>query len=556
VVPRRIVPSPRRLVPPALKLLALSGLSASDLTPPSPTSSASAAGPFGVPNEGRLLTRVQYDSSVRDVFKGLVLGHFSSGFPVENEVAGFSTNAHSHQASSWLVEAHLLASEAVSLQVIAALPQLLPCAATLADSACGHAFIDEYAERAFRHAASAEELAPLYTLFDEVLGTQGFDVAIGMSVESLLQSPQFLYRLEVVKELAAPGIYRVSDWEIASRLSYLFWNSIPDDELRQSARLNQLHEATDIEHQARRLAADSRTQDTLRDFATQWLGMRKLNSIARKTTAGVSTDLNESWKASLSQFAVQSLWGPDGGVKTLLLSSRVYLDEELAQIYGVPVPADTPNGALFAADLLGERVGLLTQPGLMALLAHAEQSAPIQRGVFVREHLLCQPPSAPPVAANVTPPDPDRSLTTRQRFVAHTQQPDCAGCHRMFDGLGLALEGFDQVGAFRDQENGLPLDLTGEIYGTFDTSIEGVFDGPDELAKRLAGSAQVRDCLVTEWYRYSMGRFDETVDTNDIKSVAQSAEAAGGGFAEIMVRLALSDAFRFRTETPVDEDLY
>jgi hypothetical protein len=508
-----------------------------------------------VPNEGRLLTRVQYEASVRDLFKGLVQGPFSAGFPAENEVAGFSTNAVSHRATPWLVEGYLLASEAVSAQVIAALPQLLPCAATAQDSACGRAFVDEYTLRAFRRPPTTEELAPLYAVFDEVLGTQGFETATAMVVESLLQSPQFLYRLEVTHDTVSEGVYRVSDWEMASRLSYLFWNSVPDDELRSRAALGQLHETPDIEQEARRLASDPRTQETLRDFTDQWLSLNKLGSAARKTPRGNGTELNASWKASLSQFAVQSLWGATGGVKTLLLSPRVFLNQELAQVYGASVPAETPSNAFFAADFPGQRIGLLTQPGLMALLAHAEQSAPIQRGVFIREHILCQTPPAPPPSVNAKPPALDPSLTTRERFAAHTQQPDCAGCHRMFDGMGLALEGFDQTGAYRKQENGLPLDLTGEIYGTFDTSISGAFTGPDELAQRLAGSYQVRDCLVTEWYRYSMGRFDENVDLASVKAVAQTAEAFGGGFAEIMVRLALSDAFRYRNDTPVEEEL-
>jgi Protein of unknown function (DUF1592)/Protein of unknown function (DUF1588)/Protein of unknown function (DUF1595)/Protein of unknown function (DUF1587)/Protein of unknown function (DUF1585) len=525
------------------------------LEPPSPTASVP-AGPLAVPSEGRLLTRVQYDASVRDLFKGLVHGPFTAGFPTENEVAGFATDARSHQASSWLVEAHLLASEAVAAQVVAELPTLLPCSVAGRDRACAHAFVEEYSARAFRREVTAEELAPLRALVDEAFDTLDFDHAIGMSVESLLQSPQFLYRMEYAGELAAPGIYRVSDSEMASRLSYFFWNSIPDDTLIERARSLQLHDPRDIEEEARRLAADPRAQATLRDFTSQWLGIRKVDSIARQTPLGTGKELNSAWKASLSEFAVQSLWGPDGGVKNLLLSPRVFLTEEMAEIYGAPVPAGTPSDALFAADFSGQRFGLLTQPGLMALLAHADQTAPSQRGVFVREHILCQPPPQPPPEVNATPPDPDPNLTTRARFLVHTQQSECAGCHRMFDGIGLAFEGFDQAGVYRSEENGLPVDMSGEVYGTYDKSIAGDFVGPEELAQRLAGSYQVRDCLVTEWYRYSMGRFDETVDLAGVKAVAASAEAAGGGFAEIMIHMALSDAFRFRTEVAVKEELF
>lgn len=522
----------------------------------SSTSGSEPTVPLAVPNEGRLLTRVQYDASVRDLFKGLPRVSFTGGFPAENEVMGFATDVRSHQASAWLVEAHLLASEAVAAEVVAALPQLLPCAATAHDAACAHAFVDEYGERAFRRELAAEERAPLVEAADEMFAGEGFDAAIALVVESLLQSPQFLYRMEYAAEQEAPEVYRVSDVEMATRLSYLFWSSIPDDELRERAREGRLHEVADIESQARRLAADPRTQVTLRDFTSQWLGIPKLDSVSRQTPLGAGTQLNSAWKASLSEFAVQSLWGTDGGVTKLLRSPTVYLTPVMAQVYGASIPEGTAADAVFAAEFPGQRYGLLTQPALMALLAHPEQSAPSQRGVFVREHVLCQPPPDPPPSVAATPPDPDPTFTTRERFRMHTQQPDCAGCHRMFDGLGLSLEGFDQAGIHRTQENGLPVDVSGEVYGSRDTSIQGAFDGPDELTRRLAGSYQVRDCLVTEWYRYSMGRFDETLDLVAVTEVAEIAQAAGGGFAEIMVRLALSEPFRFRTATVVDEALF
>ncbi len=414
--------------------------------------SSEPAGPLAVPNEGRLLTRIQYDASVRDIFKGQLEGTFTDGFPTENEVMGFATDAHSHQASSWLVESHLLASEAVSAQVLAALATLLPCSATTRDAACAHAFLDEYGPRTFRRDLTAEELAPLNELIDEVLTTQGFEETIAMTVESLLQSPQFLYRVDFADDEESPGVFRVSDVEMATRLSYLFWNSIPDDELRERARSGQLHELADIEAQARRLAADPRTLSTLRDFTHQWLSLRKLDGLARQTPAGTASELNAAWKASLWEFATQSLWGPDGGVRNLMSSSRVYLTPQLAEIYGATVPEGTASDALFAAEFPGERFGLLTQPALMALLAHPDQTAPSQRGVFVREHILCQPPPAPPPTVNPTPPDPDPTLTTRERFLVHTQQPDCAGCHRMFDGIGMSFEGFDQAGLYRTEE--------------------------------------------------------------------------------------------------------
>jgi Protein of unknown function (DUF1592)/Protein of unknown function (DUF1588)/Protein of unknown function (DUF1595)/Protein of unknown function (DUF1585)/Protein of unknown function (DUF1587) len=508
-----------------------------------------------VPSEGRLLTRLQYNNSARDVFKGLVAADFSAGFPAENEVVGFGTNAQFHRATPWLTEAQMMAADAVATAVLGRLAELLPCSVDVADEACAQYFIQEYGERAFRRPLTESEIAPLLDVYRSGKSERDFAAGISWVVQALLQSPQFLYRFDLSKDtpLQVAGAYQLSDTEMASRLSYFFWNSIPDEELRARAAAGELRTKEQIESQARRLLADPKTEATLLDFTRQWLGGYKFASLVRVAPDVSEQAYNQDWQQSLQTFIDHALLGPNGGMDALFNSPTVYLNQRLAGLYGVPVPSTAGENEFFSVELPGERFGLLTQPGLMALLAHADQSAPIQRGVFIRTKLLCQPPPDPPPSVDPTPPDPDPGATTRERFAQHTAEEGCAGCHRLIDGLGLPLEGFDNLGRVRTTENGLNLDLSGEVFATRDTSIVGTFNGPSELAKRLAASSQVESCLVTQLYRYGSGRVEATEDLCSLAQAGHTFHAAGGNFGEMMVAMAVSDAFRYRTETAVGE---
>jgi hypothetical protein len=212
------------------------------------------------------------------------------------------------------------------------------------------------------------------------------------------------------------------------------------------------------------------------------------------------------------------------------------VDGALAPLYGAqPGAFDDAN-----------RAGILTQPGLMAMLAHSDQSAPVQRGKFVREQLLCQLLPPPPPDVDTTPPDPDPSATTRERFRQHSADARCSSCHRLLDNVGFGLEAFDHLGRFRADENGLPIDATGNLVDAGDAEIEGAFDGALELTSRLAGSPQVEACLATQWFRYTMGRAEQDTDACSLEEVKAAFASSGGNFRELLVALATSDVFRFR----------
>lgn len=380
-------------------------------------------------------------------------------------------------------------------------------------------------------------------LFRNASGQWGFDKGIELVLQAFLQSPQLLYRTESLTDWNAGrvegGAVLLDSYQVASRLSYFLWNTMPDDELFALADAGQLTDAEAVRAQAYRMLDDPRARQTVADFHEQWLGMDKFAGLARVVPGDESGDdgrFNASWQSSLEQFVQHVFWESGGDVAALLGSSSVFVDETLAPLYGVePGVFEDPS-----------RAGILTQPALMSMLAHSEQSAPVQRGKFVREQLLCQQLPPPPPDVDTTPPDPDPSATTRERFRQHSADARCSSCHRLLDNVGFGLEAFDHLGRFRAEENGLPIDATGNLLDAGDPAIEGAFDGALDLAARLAQSPQVEACLATQWFRYSMGRAEQDADVCSLEQVKAEFASSGGNFRELLVALATSDAFRFR----------
>lgn len=515
-----------------------------------------------VPSEGRLLTRLQYQNSVVDLFDGKIAGNWVLDFPAENEVMGYRTNAQFHRATPWLVEAHLVAAEAIAAQVVRQLDGLLPCSAHASDGDRAHACADEllerYASRAFRRPLAGAERAVFLDLFDgEWTATSSFRAAAQLVVEAILQSPQFLYRVE------PPGDgsdAELSDYELAARLSYLLWNTIPDEELWQAASSGTLREPTVLRAHAERLLDSPRAGATVADFTEQWLGLANLTSAVRRvgvtvSEQGVSVPLvdnrySSAWQTSLTSF-VRHLVTSGGTFEELFRSPTIFVNRELATLYGSAVPDSSNSDAFFPVmHPESERTGLLSQPALMALLSHPDQSAPILRGAFVREVLLCDPPPPPPPTVDPTPPALDPEATTRERFAQHTSSTACSGCHRLIDPIGLGLENYDELGRFRTEENGRSLDVSGEIVKAREEQLDGPFVGPHELSLRLASSKHARACLVTQWYRYGMGRVEQAVDLCSIRQAYDRLSDSEGNLRQMLLGLVESDAFRRRGATP------
>jgi hypothetical protein len=504
--------------------------------------------------EARLLTRLQYDNTVRDLLGDLSVP--ARNFPDENTLLGFGNNADAHRETLLLAEQHLSAAEDLAAAAIArGTAQLLPCDASDHSEACVSKFITQFGYRAFRRPLLDEESGPLLDLWRSANTSYGFDSALGLLLQVFLQSPQFLYRPESTPSATAGAMapaagapLALDSYQVATRLSYFLWNTMPDAELFSLADTGQLSDLETVRAQAERMLDDDRAQTTVRDFYEQWLGMSAFAGITREVPGtGATGALNPSWRESLTRFAQHTFWEEGGNVSALLTSQTVFVDAQLEGLYGLDVTDD------FASVTDGNRTGLLTQPGLMALYAHPDQSAPVQRGKFVREQLLCHPLPPPPPNVDTTPPDPAPGATTRERFHQHSADPSCSSCHSLLEGVGFGLEAYDQLGQFRTSEYGLPIDASGQILNSGDTELDGPFDGASQLGTELGGSPQVEACLATQWFRYGMGRGEQAADSCSLNQMKTSFSASGGNFRELLVALATTDAFRFRSVG--DQDL-
>jgi hypothetical protein len=493
----------------------------------------------------RLLTRSEYDNAVRDLL-GDDTAPATHSFPPEPEVNGFNNDAASLLANPLLVEKLSEAAREVAQRAMErGLGELAPCATDDDVNACARSFLEGFGKRAFRRPLVEAEVSSFLRLFRKAEPGLGYNQAIALLLDAMLQSPQFLYRVEAPLIDAESPTVALGPYEMASRLSFFLWGSVPDEELLHAADEDELSTAEQVAEQARRLLADERARGRVREFHAQWLGLGRFETVAR---SGVDDTTRDSWKNSILAFTDDAFWGEGGTVHDLYTSKKVFVDETLASLYDVD--ADVSGSELVPVKLDEQRSGLLTQPGLMAMLAHPAQSSPIQRGVFVREKILCAPVPAPPPSVNNNPPDPDPSLTTRERFAVHTEDAECATCHRMIDPLGFGFEEFDQLGRYRATENGEPVDASGEIVHAPDESLDGPFDGARELSARLASSELVLECLTRHWYRFALGRGEDEQDECHIQSAAQQSEARGGSLEELLVAMTQSQAFRYRAAWP------
>lgn len=493
----------------------------------------------------RLLTRLQYDNTVADLLGDATQA--ARDFPREAKLLEFE-NSEVHAASDLLVEKYMLAAEGLARRAVEQrLDALAPCAEGAHALECGRQFVRSFGKRAFRRPLEPAEAEIFDRLLAGQLEAQGYAGAVAAVVEAMLQSPQFLYRLD---SYAAPtvetGALELDGFVIASRLSYLFWNSMPDARLLELAERGELSTPEAIEAEARRMLEDPRARVTVADFHRQWLGLDRYADVVRD---GVSAEemplVVRDLRSSLEHFVDHAFWN-GGTFEALLLGPEVFVNERLAPLYGAPV---SPSG--FEPTTLPDgRAGLLMQPGFLALHAYPDQSSLIHRGKELRERFLCDPPDPPPDGANQEAPDPDPNATTRERFRQHTENPVCASCHQLIDPFGFAFENFDQIGRFRSEEYGLAVDATGTVTGFDDPELDGPFTTPDELTARIANSRRARDCLASHWYQYAIGRQQTDADACSLSQLQAAFAESGGDLRELLVAITQTDTFLYRPAEP------
>lgn len=507
----------------------------------------------GAPSPGpapiRRLNRFEYDNTIRDLI-GDASGP-ATGFPEEVGL-GFSNDAASQGFSQLLIEAYASAARKAASFAIgdaARLRALLGCdPASAGEEPCARRFIDSFGARAFRRPLSADESGDLLAVFRAVRPGGGFNDAIAAVIETALQSPQFLYRVELGVATATPGVARLDPYEIASRLSYLFWGTMPDAELFAAAADGRLAGERGIAAQATRLLADPRARAVARYFHDALFGLPGIDGVEKNAAKfpGYTPDLRPLMREEAQRFLDHVVWDGAGDLGSLLTAPYSFVNRQLALYYGARGGVGRlPAGASFERVELdpGKRAGILTHPGVIAKLTPGSESDPTVRGVFVRKQLLCSPPPPPPPGLNVMPPVPDPNLTTREQFAAHSQDPACAGCHRLIDPIGYGLEGYDAVGLHRTTENGKPVDVRGELV---DTDVDGPFVGAVELAAKLARSRQVEACVASHWFTFAYARSATAADACTRAMLEQALAGSGGRIRELLAALAGTPAFLYR----------
>jgi len=485
----------------------------------------------------RRLTSEQYANAVRDLF-GVEAD--VGAFGGDEKLGPFDAN-YAAPVSPTMVDQFRAVAEDVATAASLDLAAIVPCDPTL-EPACLRDWVAAVGRRAYRRPLTDEELARYETLL--ALG-QDDAARVRLVIQAMLQSPSFLYQLEFgLPEPTAGDVVALEPYELASRLALFLWGSVPDDALLDAAAAGELGDAAGLRAHAERLLDDPHARGTVESFHVQWLHLDKLSALDKDPALYplFDEDVRAAMVAETRRFAGHVVLDGDGRLETLLTSNEAYIDAPLFPLYGLPVPTVHDPDEPVLLDP-AQRAGLLTQASFLATHAHHNQTSPIHRGVVVLTELLCQPPPPPPPDVNATPPDPQPGATTREIFEQQTAEPYCAGCHTMINGIGLGFEGYDAIGAFRELENGLPVDESGQVVGT---DVPGEFDGAVELAQRLAGSQQVRDCVATQWFRYSLGRLESTADACTLDDLRQSFADSDYDVRELMLALVQTDAFRYR----------
>jgi hypothetical protein len=510
----------------------------------SPAQTASCPAQGLIPMPVRRLSHVEYDRTVRALFPEIDVP--KAEFSADLSVHGFENNAAALNPSPMLLEQYAAAASRIAELAAAAPEKFLGCASGARDLACGQEFIRSFGRRAFRRPLTADEQARYEMLFAQQMGEISFNAALELTLEAFLQSPQFLYRIEA----GDPGenadtAVRLDGYAMASRLSYLLWQSMPDDALLDAAEQGSLQTSEGIADQARRMLQSPQAVQAMVDFHRQWLGFDRV--LSENKDPDLFPDWNDSLRDAMREESdrfVAQIFGPQGSatIRDLLLSTTSFVNGPLGALYGVPVAGDDWQTVELPS---AERAGILTRANFLAGEAHSTNGSPPLRGVAVLDRVLCSRPPAPPANIDATAPvsDPNVVRTNRQLFEERNGVAQCQVCHRGINGIGYGFEAYDSIGRFRALDRGMNVDASGELIGT---DVDGPYSGAIELSQRLADSRQVAECAAKNWYRYAFARSEDSADACMLDYVYQAMDESAGDVRELLVRMVTSYPFTYR----------
>jgi hypothetical protein len=418
------------------------------------------------------------------------------------------------------------------------------------EAACAKQILSTLARRAYRRPVTDTDLQPLLAIYNAARADDGFIAGIEQGLERILVSPQFLFRIERDPATAAPNsVYRLSDVELASRLSFFLWSSIPDDQLLDLAVKGRLKDPTVLAQQVKRMLADPRSATLASNFGAQWLYLRDIDSKnpSPRVFPGFDLSLIPDFHRETELF-LESVLREDRGVLELLTANYTFLNERLADHYGIP--------GVFGSDFRrvtypegNPRRGLLGQGSILTLTSYANRTSPVLRGKYILANILGAPPPPPPadVPALITEnKSSGKALSMREAMAQHRTNPACAGCHARMDPIGFALDNFDAVGRYRTiSESGDPIDSS----GTFPDGSK--FDGMDGLRKVLLSRPEEFVLTMSgQLLTYSLGRSLEYYDAPVLRAIVRDARSQDYRFSTLVMGIVNSMPFQSRRAVP------
>jgi hypothetical protein len=489
-----------------------------------------AAGPMPL----RRLNRREYNNTVRDLLG--TTSRPADEFTEDNDGDFLFPRA----GIVSILDAELLQAAAESLVSNLDIGALLPCDPSSGEEACAMSFIESFGLKAYRRPLLGEEKDRLKALYDKARGELAldFESALGVVVEAILQSPAFLYRWELGPQLATMDgpVAKLGPYEIASRLSYFLWRSMPDQALFDAAAGGLLGTEAEVIAQAQRLLGDTKARESVASFFSDWLRMSQDAIEARDKDTTLypewQPDLQAAMAAETDQFVTGVIFEGDGTFQSLLTSPSSGASGALATLYG------GGSGTLNAV----QRGGLLTRAAFLTVTGAANGSNPVKRGKRIFQGLMCQELQPPPGVVIPPADPPEAGGTTRERFERHEENA-CASCHQVLDPLGFAFENYDGIGKWRDTDNGGPVDASGTL------TLDGApvsFNNGVELSTALAGSAEVRACFAKQWVRYALDRLETDYDKASIDNAAKLFSDGNFTVPALLVGVASTRSFRYR----------
>jgi hypothetical protein len=473
----------------------------------------------------RRLSRLEYDNALRDLV-GETTRPAWNMLP-EDTYTPFDNDYTTQNPSAALVDGADSIADAVIASALAdpsRRPLIVPCAASGPDdSTCFRAFVASFGLKVLRRPLASDEIDRFAALQSYSVEAGDFDFGVALAAGALLEHPEFLYRLE----LAGSG--PLSDYEIASRLSFLIWGSIPDQALFTDAAAGMLATADGRRAAATRMLADPRALQRWSQFHAFWLGYFTLPH---------SQQLNDAMHAESQALVQDVVFSRGADYREMFTSPRTFIDNVLADQYGLA----EPGSAQWVSYDGTQRLGILSHGSVLSAFAKFTDTSPTQRGIFIRTRLLCGvvPPPPSNVATDAPPSAGTGSPCKVDRYAEHRSNPVCAGCHNQLDPLGFGLERYDQAGQYRTTDDGLPQCT---ITGDGETPELGAFNGPGELGTKLAESGRLEACVTKQLYRFAIGREDTGTDDANLAELTARFNEDGRRFTDLLLELVSSDAF-------------